>query len=136
MLYGNKSAVHRRHDQQSRGRGMVYGNMSRTHAVLPPWTPDSSDSQRARGCRHEVTGPGHGRKVLLKKYNIKIYIHTHINTYSYEHIYAHSTCMIIFERLNRFDLEIKSVIKSDSLSTGTSSLTERIISRKYNSCKI
>jgi peptidoglycan hydrolase CwlO-like protein len=58
--------------------------------------------------------------------------HTHMNTHLSQYTHVQPTPMNISEKLDRLDLKIYKVgQKSVSLSTKTSSITERIISYKY-----
>jgi hypothetical protein len=63
-------------------------------------------------------------------HSIGVYTHTSICSYEYTHV--HSIPLNTSKRLDRLDFKIYKVSqKNVSLSTGTSSTTKRIISRKY-----
>jgi hypothetical protein len=73
------------------------------------------------------------RSCCFFKHSINIYIYTCMITHSYEHTHIHLTLMSTSERLSRLDLEIHEVGHQEYIAVnGTSSLTERIISREYN----
>jgi hypothetical protein len=58
-----------------------------------------------------------------------------MSTHHYEYTYEHPTSMSTSERLNRFDLEIHKVGHQERIAVDedvVSSLTEKIISHKYN----
>jgi hypothetical protein len=65
------------------------------------------------------------------------FLETHVDIYIcrsiYFYIYVHYNFINTSEKLSRFNLEIHEVDYQKRLTTGTSSPTERIISRKYNS---
>jgi hypothetical protein len=75
--------------------------------------------------------------LFFKKHSTNVDIHTRMSTHPYEHTHAYPTSMSTSERLSRLDLKIHevghqerlTVIKSASLSTGTSPPTKRIINR-------
>jgi hypothetical protein len=71
--------------------------------------------------------------ILFEKHSTSVDTHTRMSTYPYEYTHAHPTLMSTSEKLSRFDLKIHEVGHQDRITVDeTSALTERIISRKYN----
>jgi hypothetical protein len=70
---------------------------------------------------------------FFKKHSTNVDTYTRMSNYPYEYMHAHPIPINTSERLSRLDLEIHKVGHQERLAiNGTSHLTERIISRKYN----